>query len=33
MLAELMEKCDVSATVTEESQAWLDAEPVGRAVP
>jgi antitoxin ChpS len=32
-LAELMEQCDVSAPVTEESQAWLDAEPVGREIP
>lgn len=31
-LAELMEQCDLSAPVTEESQAWLDAEPVGREI-
>ncbi len=29
-LAELMEQCDLSAPVTEETQAWLDAAPVGR---
>jgi antitoxin ChpS len=29
-LAELMEQCDLSAPVTEEAQAWLDAGPVGR---
>ena len=32
-LAELMEQCDLSAPVTEESQAWLEAEPVGREIP
>ncbi len=31
-LAELMEQCDLSAPVTEEGQAWLDAEPVGREI-
>jgi antitoxin ChpS len=31
-LAELMEQCDLSAPVSEESQAWLDAEPVGREI-
>ena len=29
-LDELMAQCDLSAPVTEETQAWLDAEPVGR---
>lgn len=29
-LAELMAQCDLSAPVTEETQAWLDAGPVGR---
>jgi antitoxin ChpS len=32
-LAELMGQCDLSAPTTEESQAWLDAEPVGREIP
>ena len=31
-LAELMEQCDLSAPVTQESQTWLDAEPVGREI-
>ena len=31
-LAELMEQCDLSAPVTEESRAWLDAEPAGREI-
>jgi antitoxin ChpS len=31
-LAELMEQCDLSAPVTEESQAWLDAGTVGREI-
>ena len=29
-LAELMQQCDLSAPVTEETQAWLDADPTGR---
>jgi antitoxin ChpS len=29
-LAELMEQCDLSAPVTDETQAWLDDGPVGR---
>jgi antitoxin ChpS len=32
-LAELMEQCDLSAPATEESRAWLEAEPVGREIP
>ena len=28
-LAELVGQCDLSAPVTEESQAWLESEPVG----
>jgi antitoxin ChpS len=31
-LAELIGQCDLSAPVTEESRAWLDAEPVGREI-
>jgi antitoxin ChpS len=31
-LADLMAQCDLSAPVAEESQAWLDAEAVGREV-
>ena len=31
-LAELMEQCDLSTPVTEESRAWLDAEPAGREI-
>jgi antitoxin ChpS len=31
-LTELIEQCDASAPPTEESQAWLDAEPVGREI-
>jgi antitoxin ChpS len=29
-LAELMGQCDLSAPVTDEDRAWLDAAPVGR---
>ena len=29
-LAELMAQCDISASITEEDRAWLDAAPVGR---
>jgi antitoxin ChpS len=29
-LAELMEQCDLSAPMTDEDRAWLDAAPVGR---
>lgn len=29
-LAELLAQCDLSAPLSEESQAWLDAESVGR---
>jgi antitoxin ChpS len=32
MLAELIGQCDLSAPVTEESQAWLEAEPAGREI-
>jgi antitoxin ChpS len=31
-LAELIVQCDLSAPVTEESQAWLEAEPFGREI-
>jgi hypothetical protein len=31
-LAELMEQCDLSAPVSEESRVWLDAEPVGHEI-
>ena len=31
-LAELMGQCDLSAPATEESRAWLEAEPVGREI-
>jgi antitoxin ChpS len=31
-LAELMDQCDLSAPVTEEDRAWLDAVPVGREI-
>jgi antitoxin ChpS len=31
-LAELIGQCDLSAPVTEESQAWLEAEAVGREI-
>jgi antitoxin ChpS len=31
-LAELMEQCELSAPATEESRAWLEADPVGREV-
>jgi antitoxin ChpS len=29
-LAELMDQCDLSAPMTDEDRAWLDAAPVGR---
>jgi antitoxin ChpS len=29
-LAELMDQCDLSAPMTDEDQAWLEAAPVGR---
>jgi antitoxin ChpS len=31
-LAELVGQCDLSAPVTEESQAWLEAPPAGREI-
>jgi antitoxin ChpS len=31
-LEELMAQCDPSAPLTDEEQAWLDAEPVGREI-
>jgi antitoxin ChpS len=31
-LAELIGQCDLSVPVTEESKAWLEAEPVGREI-
>jgi antitoxin ChpS len=31
-LAELMAQCDLSAPATEETRAWLEAEPVGREI-
>lgn len=31
-LAELMEQCDLSAPVTQESRAWLADEPVGQEI-
>jgi antitoxin ChpS len=31
-LSELIGQCDLSAPVTEESQAWLDAAPEGREI-
>jgi antitoxin ChpS len=32
-LAELMDQCDLSAPVTDESRLWLDAQPIGREIP
>ena len=32
-LGELIEQCDQSAPLSDESRAWLDAEPVGREIP
>jgi len=29
-LAELLQQCDLSSSMTEEDRAWLDAAPVGR---
>lgn len=31
-LAELISQCDLSAPMTEESRAWLDAEPADREI-
>jgi antitoxin ChpS len=31
-LAELIGQCDLSAPVSDESRAWLEAEPVGREI-
>lgn len=31
-LSELMEQCDLSAPVTDESRGWLDVEPEGREI-
>jgi antitoxin ChpS len=31
-LSELIGQCDLSAAATEESQAWLQAEPMGREI-